>query len=440
MIRALTVAALALMAVLGPVSGTADAHSGKQSYLYISVFDDGVEGRVEMPVVDLAAALEIELPTDVAGARSAVDAMTPTIRDYAIANTSLGDTEGPWKLDFDEQLSILPTENGPYVLLDFAVDEPFDTAPRTFVAEFSVIIESNPEKDALLLIENDWGSATFINESEPLLGFSIGATEQTAVLDESSTLQSMGAVRGLGTDAIRTGIDLLLLVAAVTLLALTARSENGQLASLGETLQRTARSFGLLVLVATPVLWLIGLGAASPPSRAVGIVVSLALGSIAVVSIVARLAALRPMVLTTTTIAAGAVLGAGLGRLFIDAGLDRRSATLSLISFEVGVLAATVLIVACMAGPLLLLRDTRLFTLVSVLLGIALIGYSIAWLGERGLDTEWPIEEVANPLRVWPRNFWFVAAALGAAALWRRIDGGADTDSDAARIEEPSTS
>ena len=50
-----------VVAGLGLLSSPASAHSGKQSYLYVSLFDDGVEGRVEIPAVDLGPAIGVDL-------------------------------------------------------------------------------------------------------------------------------------------------------------------------------------------------------------------------------------------------------------------------------------------------------------------------------------------------------------------------------------------
>ena len=57
-----------------------------------------------------------------------------------------------------------------------------------------------------------------------------------------------------------------------------------------------------------------------------------------------------------------------------------------------------------------------------IVLVVVLIGYALAWTGERLLDADWPIEEVANPFRVWPRNAWFVALAIALAATVRAIE------------------
>ena len=53
---------------------------------------------------------------------------------------------------------------------------------------------------------------------------------------------------------------------------------------------------------------------------------------------------------------------------------------------------------------------------------MVLVGYALAWTGERLLDTDWPVEEVANPFRVWPRNAWFIALAVALAAAVRAIE------------------
>ncbi len=204
-----------MLFVVGLAPATASAHSGTQSYLYVSIFDDGVKGRVEIPAVDLGPALGIELPTSPGELRTAVQAARSEIESYIAENTTLGADGTTWTLEYGD-LSVLPTEKGPYIVLQFVVTDDFDAAQRDFVADFSVIIESNPERDALLLIEDDWGGATFNNGSGHLLGFSVGQTEQAVVLDNASTLSSMAAIRGVASDEVREGIDLLLLVAAVT--------------------------------------------------------------------------------------------------------------------------------------------------------------------------------------------------------------------------------
>jgi hypothetical protein len=413
-LRRLFVAFTAAVAVLACGFGSAEAHSGKQSYLYVSLFDDGVEGRVEIPAVDLSSALGIEIPRNVEEAEAAIADEAPAIREYIAANTSLGDDDGTWRLDVADEGKILATENGLYVTFDVDVDETFDEAPDTFVAEFSVIIESDPERDALLIIENDWSSANFANEGEHLLGFSVGMTEQLVEIETVSTLTAVGEVRGLGTDAVRTGIDLMLIVVALTLMLTMDRRP-------ASTADRTARVALTFIVTFTLTLWASGLGLVDLDQRAAGIAVALTLAATAIAAGFARFGDIADRSTVGLTALVGLGFGIGLGSAFVDAGLGRRRSVLGLIAFEAGAVVAIAIVVACVVVPMLLLRSRRWGDLLTVGLAAVLTAYAIAWLGERGLSEEWPIEEVANPLRVWPRNLWFVALAIGAALLLRRF-------------------
>jgi len=416
-LRRLFVAFIAAVAVLACGFGSAEAHSGKQSYLYLSLFDDGVEARVEIPAVDLSSVLDIEIPRNVEEAEAAIADQAPAIREYIAANTSLGDDDGTWRLDVADEGKILATENGLYVTFDVDVDETFDEAPDTFVAEFSVIIESDPERDALLIIENDWSSANFANEGEHLLGFSVGMTEQLVEIETVSTLTAVGEVRGLGTDAVRTGIDLMLIVVALTLILTMDRRP----ASTADRTARLARVALAFIVTFTLTLWASGLGLVDLDERAAGITVALTLAATAIAAGFARFRDIADRSTVGLTALVGLGFGIGLGSAFVDAGLGRRRSVLGLIAFEAGAVVAIAIVVACVVVPMILLRSTRWGDLLTVGLAAVLTAYAIAWLGERGLSEEWPIEEVANPLRVWPRNLWFVALAIGAALLLRRF-------------------
>jgi hypothetical protein len=119
---------------------------------------------------------------------------------------------------------------------------------------------------------------------------------------------------------------------------------------------------------------------------------------------------------------AGLAVGLELGRLFIFYGLDRSRPLTGWMAFLIGALIAMALIAVFVGLPLYLLRRTRFATAVLVVLAVVLGGYALAWTGERLIDTDWPVEEVANPFRVWPRNAWFVALAIALAATVRAVE------------------
>ena len=267
----LTTFLTSVLLVLGLAPATASAHSGKQSYLYVSVFDDGVKGRVEIPLIDLGPAIGVDFSTETTALETEIVTFRQEIEDYIIENTALGTASERWEIDFGE-MSLLPTSKGAYVVLEFVVDEDFDSAPRSFVAEFSVIVESNPERDSLLLIEDDWQSATFNNGSGPLLGFSIGQTQQVVDLESESTLTSMAAIRGIGSDAVRAGIDLLMIAAAVAsvLILVPSRRNESEPLPLSTVLRRSAKGAAVFAAAATITLWMSGLGVVVPSMKRPG--------------------------------------------------------------------------------------------------------------------------------------------------------------------------
>lgn len=414
-------AGLLLAVALAPA--TASAHSGKQSYLYVSLFEDGIEGRVEIPAVDLGPVLGIDFSATPDALREEVIAARSAIEAYIAEHTGLGTATETWDLQYGD-ISVLPTSKGAYVVLDFVVDADIDEVPRTFVANFAVIVESNPERDSLLLIEDDWPSATFNNGSGHLLGFSVGMTEQTVELENESTLTSMAAIRGLGSDEVREGIDLLLLVAAVsaTLVLVPLRRDESAPRPLTSVGRGAATVAVIFVLASTISVWIVGLGVLTLPTRVTAAIVVGTLGLQAVYLTAARFRASARTLAPAMSALAGLAFGFGLGAGFVFHELDRSRPVVGLVAFQVGALVAALLIALFISVPLLLLRRTRYAPAIVVTLSVIFVGYAVAWSGELLANDDWPIEKVANPLRVWPRNFWFVLLAVAAAGAIRAIE------------------
>jgi hypothetical protein len=415
----------ALAVALGLLPGVAEAHSGKQSYVYLSLYDDGLEGRIEVPARDIEPILGFEVPQEEGPAREVMEERGDEVIAYFEENLTIGDGTTDWDIVYDG-FDVLVTPAGTYIQLPFVVDQDFGGAPpRSFVVDYSGVIEANPEKDALLLIEHDWRSATFNNEAGELLGFSTGRTEQTVVVDDASTLSSLAEVRGLGTTAVRAGVDHLLLVVAIVLptaLVAAGRRWSDGAPSVGAALLRASRLLGTLAIAHVITLWLVGLGVVDLPDRLVATLVAAALLAAALGAVAG---AVRPR-LTRFEIpvvaAIGLIQGLGLGQLFVADRLDRSRPLLSLVAFSLGVEIAVVIIAALTLAPLLLLGRTRLAPLALFGGAAALSAYAVVWLAERIGNATWEtIDEFANPFRVWPRNLWIIlllTAALAGLVGW----------------------
>lgn len=395
----------------------ADAHSGIQSYVYVSITDDAIEGRVEYPAADLADVLRLDLPQSSDALSAAVSANADTIRSYTDQHLAMGDEGGDWDLSYDDDPSILPVA-GNYITVPFTVERSFDGAPRSFQVEFDAIIHGNPERDALFLVENDWGTAEFDNEDGHLFGFSTGATVQTVRLEDVSVLTSMTAVRGLGTDEVRVGIDHLLFVVALLLpagLVAAGASIRDPSPTVAEAGRRAVRLLAVFVASHSAVLWVMGLGAIELSGQLVGSLVAASLLAMAVFA-AWRFTSRELLVVGVL----GILQGLGLGHAFVERGLDGYDVP-ALVAFNLGI-EVGVIVIAALVFPLLLILRRTVLAAVALYGGALVIGaYASAWLIERVGDTDLDVERYANPFRVWPRNLWLmlvVWAAAGALYSW----------------------
>ena len=410
--------ALAMLACSAAFGTPARAHSGIQSYVYVSITDSSVDGRVEFPAGDLGEAVGIDFPASAAAAEAVARANADAIRAYTADHLAMADGGGEWDLSFTDDLSILPVA-GTHIVVPFTVENSFDGAPRDFRVEYDGIIHSNPERDALFLIENDWGTAQFDNEADHLLGFSVGMTEQVIELEDVGTIESMGAVRGLGTDVVREGIDHLLFVVALLLpVALVALGSTvrGPAPSVAAATRRASVLLGVFIAANSVVLWVLGLAGLEWPTDLVG---SLVAGSLLVMAgyAVWRFTSRELLVVAVL----GAVQGVGFAHAFVEGRLDRIDTPLALIAFNVGIEVGVVVIALLVFPVLLLLRRTALAA-VALYGGAAMISaYALAWLVERVGGADLNVERVANPFRVWPRNLWLMLLAwalAGALYAW----------------------
>lgn len=413
--RLLLVVGAVLASVLA-IPSASHAHSGIQSYVYVSITDSSIDGRVEYPMNDLGDVLGIEFPSDPAAAEEAAVANADAIQSYTAEHLAMSDTDGRWDLSFEATPSILPVVGG-YVIVPFSVERSFDGAPRDFRVRYDGIIHAEPERDALFLIENDWGTARFDNEADHLTGFSVGMTTQSIELENVGVLESMEAVRGFGTEVVRAAADHLLFVVAL-LLSPALLTPGGSLRGRAPTLAAATRraTASLLVFLATSSfsLWVFGSATIEWSPDLVG---SLVAGSLLVAAAYAVWQFTRRELLVVGVL--GAVQGIGFASAYVGRRLDRIDTPLALLSFNLGVLIAVLVVGVLVFPPLLLLRRTALA-------GVALYGgaggislFALAWLVDHLGNVD--VERLANPLTVWPRNLWLILlgwAVAGAMYAW----------------------
>lgn len=404
----LGVVALMTTVAIGLVVPVAIGHSGQEAYVYLEVYDDGTEGRVEYPVADLGDILGIEIPQDGDGAKAAVEANFDQIVAYSEDHLELGRNGSAWQIDYGDEFSILTPSGGTYVIVPFEIDEDFAEMPRTFEVEFDGIIESKPDKSALFIIATDWRSGTFKNEAEHLLVFTADETFHDVDLGDTDVVDAVVGVVGLGVEHIQIGSDHILFILALLLPAVLIfypRLGWRPTETFGSGLWRVVKIATSFTIAHTITLTLGGLGVItiSPDIVEPIIAISIAL---------AALHNLRPVFFNKEWLLAfgfGLFHGFGFAGLLADLGLDRSNRVLSLLGFNIGIEIGQVAIILLLFPALFLLRRTLFYVTFMQVGSIALIAIALGWFVDRVFELDLGVDEIVNPVLAWPRALWLVA-------------------------------
>lgn len=421
--RLLAIAATAI--VVGLIAASpASAHSGRQSYVYLEIFDDAIAGRVEYPIDDLNGVLGLDIPQD-DGALEAAERERAAIEAYTSAHLSIGPSDGSttWSYSFDdlEVLDIFPIG---YVVLQFEVDQRFDPPPRAFTVAYDGIIESDPARDAFLLIATDWGSGTFNNEANEFLRFTNDDVVHVVDLEDSSWWKGFRGTVDLGVEHIRIGTDHIMFVMALVLPAVLifARRPVDETAewhpsrSFPASLWRVLKIATMFTIAHTITLALGGFGIVELPERLVETVIAISIA-------LAALHNIHPIFPNKEWMLAfgfGLFHGFGFAGLLSELGLDRSNRFTSLLGFNLGVEIGQAAIIVMVIPTLFMLRRTRLYKpLVLVGGSLVLAVLSLLWASERVFEVDTKVDRLIDPLVRWPRAALLLGVALlVATAIW----------------------
>jgi len=422
----------ALIGVIGAGGGTASAHSGEQSYVYLEIFDTAIEGRVEYPISDLNRVLGLDIPLDEDAALDAMEQSADLIIGYSSEHLSMGPADGgEWTLEFSDEFEILDIGARSYGIVHFEVAERFDPPPRQFRVTYDGIIESDPDRDAFLLIATDFGSGTFNNEADEFLRFSDGDTEQIVDLDDSSFFKGFVAVVDLGVEHIRIGTDHILFVLALVLpsvLVFRTVADGREQAKLapkqgewhpsdrfGSTLWRVLKIVTMFTIAHSITLALGGLGIIELSPRLVESIIAISIAAAAIHNI-------RPIFVNKEWALAfgfGLFHGFGFAGLLADLGLDQSRRLISLLAFNIGVELGQAAIILMVFPLLFIMRRSRWYLPIMNLGSVLLALVALAWAAERIFDYDLSVSDTIDPVFRWPRSALVIAVGYAVATgIW----------------------
>lgn len=400
------------MTVLGLSPGSAQAHSGVQSYLYLDITTDELGGRVEMPFGDIREVLGLSLEGDTVAQLDELRASQDTLAKYIAEHFQIG--AGGQRYDYEVTTIELLDGEGGYALVYFLVDLPTSDVPRVLDVEFDPFFDEIDDRDALLLIANDWQSGVIDNGEEVLVAFDDGTRERTIDLGEGSQWNNFTASIGLGVDHIRTGPDhilfvLVLLLPSVLVFTTVWRPVD----TFGASLWRILKIVSMFTVAHSITFAAAGLEILPlPPSRLVESVIA---ASIALTA----LHNLHPIVKNREwAIAFAFGLFHGMGFASLVGGLDVSQSTklFSLLGRNVGIEIGQAVVVLLVFPALFLLRRTRYYRPFFVVSSVGLAIVAFGWMIERLFVVDLKIGRVVNPLLEFPRSLLLIVVLSGLAA------------------------
>ncbi|MEM8805168.1 MAG: HupE/UreJ family protein [Cyanobacteria bacterium P01_G01_bin.38] len=361
------------------------AHSSGQSYLYFQIGENTITTRAEIPVKDLNEVLNLGFPPDRKKMRpEEVDPHLETIKDYVAQNLDIGCAPQTCELTFQTYELLNTGGAGQFIKLSYAV-EGFQTLPEALQVNYDPILADKAQYTNMLLIEENWKTGTFANESEKLLVYTAPDRTHTLDLTDGSFLQGFTSVVKLGIIHIVEGIDHVLFLVALLLPSVVRRGKGGW-----QPVGKFSTAFIYIIKIATvfTIAHSITLGLATLqivqiPARFVESVIAASIG-LAAIEIFYPIFRGR---VWFVIFAFGLFHGFGFAEVLSDLGVTSQYALLSLFGFNLGVEIGQLAIIAVVFPLFYLLRKSLFYSrFVLKTGGLALGAMSLYWFVERAFD------------------------------------------------------
>ena len=282
-----------------------------------------------------------------------------------------------------------------YIGAYYAVLGGLDAVPGYIDFEYTFLFDKDPDHRGFVVVESDWKTGTFNNESVISLIFEPELTNGRLDLSSSTIAHGFWQMTRLGVHHIWIGIDHILFLLALLLPAVVQRNGRGWMASRSfkASLVYVLKIVTLFTVAHTITLSAATLGSITVPGRLVESVIAL---SIAVAAADLLWPIFRERIWWVVFVF-GLFHGMGFASVLSSIGVPAGYMAYSLLAFNIGVELGQLAIV-CIAFPLLYaLRQgwfyQRLFLPASASLMILV---SLYWFIERGFLIDLPAGEYAN--------------------------------------------
>ena len=363
---------------------SATGHALGQSYLYFQIREDSISARVELPVKELNEVLDLGFSADQKVGMEDIGPHLEAIKSYVDDNLVLNCAPETCEPVFQNH-DFLNTTFAQFLLLEYDL-EGFEQLPDSIDVAYDVILEQLPQHTNMLLVEENWRTGTFQNESNPLILFRKPGQLQTLDLTSGGLWQGFSAIVYLGILHIVEGIDHVLFLVALLLPSVLRRREDAQWHPVG----KFSTAFVYIIKIATAftiahsiTLCLATLQIVQVPSRVVESIIAASIG-LAALDIFYPIFRGRSWLIIFLF---GLFHGFGFASVLAELGVTSQHALLSLFGFNLGVELGQLAIIAVVFPLLYLFRKQQFYSGMVMKTGALLLGaMSLYWFIERAFD------------------------------------------------------
>ena len=363
------------------------AHAVDQSYVFLTLGEQRVEGRFEITVADLNQAMNLGLPIDQSVDQATVETLAGDIQDFYASQVRLAPDGRDASITFGSiGLNSIPI--GQYIQLPFSLESVAED-PEYIDVEYNVLLDGGSQHRGLLVVETDWRTSDFKNEANVLLTFSPISKRQRLDLTNASMFAGFMGMVELGMHHILIGIDHILFLVALLIPSVASRDGRQWSAVSGfkPAFFHMVKVVTIFTVAHSVTLSLAALNVISLPSRLVESVIALSI-AIAALDIVIPIFRQR---IGWVVFAFDLFHGMGFASALGDIGIPASYIPVSLLAFNVGVELGQLLVVALVFPVLFSVRNLPLYPQYAMPTGaIALIVISGYWFTERAFEIDLP--------------------------------------------------
>jgi HupE/UreJ protein/uncharacterized protein DUF6702 len=391
------------------VPQASNAHKLDQNYIYLRVYENSMEVRVEMETDDINKALGLQLPKGLTEEEFAP--YLSQFQDYIFERISFSSNNNPYEMVF-KKVETLILEMGTFIMVSYDLKGP-EQVPDDLTISNSVLFDKEPNHQGMAIVEYNWKAGVFKNESLPSLIFTPSSIEQTLDLTDSSIMKGFLNMIWMGVWHIFIGIDHILFLLALVLPAVVYRFSKSEkstpyyntvsLPGIGTFNNwgpvekfRPALMYVLVIVTFFTIshcitLSLAALEIVNLPSRFVESIIAISIA-------LAALNNIRHLVRKDWMIAFGFGLfhGFGFASVLGDIGLTGEYMVLSLLGFNLGVEIGQIAIICAVFPILYFLRKSKNYSKILVYGSVILIAISLYWFIERAFEIDLPVDDFIN--------------------------------------------